>query len=300
MTMSTRIRPPTVLVDLDGVLVRPHPIHNRIANRCTRFVTKFIPGIRDPHKIAELNRVLYTTYGHTVLGMHHCLKCGTAAAAGTAGTVGTAGTAGTVGTAEYADLLRGFNEFVYGMLDDGPTDAMLRNMDSREAREFLSAVPDARVFTNAPTEWVRAVSSITGLDLNPADAGGFLKPDPRAYAAVTSADKGGEVILIDDAMINMLPVMADARWIKVLFCAEPQDAPVRLRHDFYTVSNLQQAAGIVACVRGCAARELTCQTCLAHAPHHAHHWLAEGDPADHVTRAMRATHPNHTRALTAH
>lgn len=227
---------PLVLVDLDGVILRAsHPLHDHIAMRCNRFVGRYAPGVRNPRKVCELNNAIYRTYGHTVLGL---------ARAGLAPV-----RVDTQQQAPYADLLDAFNTHVYDHTDASTFRALMRDTDVGDARAFLRAFPGARVFSNAPDGWVRRVGHATGIDLQPADKRGMLKPDPGAYKAAAGNHRG-PVVFIDDAMINLSPVMDDTAWTKVLFCGEPQDGAVRLRSDLFTVSSLQQAAAVVAAVTG--------------------------------------------------
>jgi FMN phosphatase YigB (HAD superfamily) len=57
-----------LFLDFDGVILRNHPAHKSIANTCTSYVKKYVP-FYNPLKAQELNRNLYTSYGHTLTGL---------------------------------------------------------------------------------------------------------------------------------------------------------------------------------------------------------------------------------------
>ena len=55
----------TLLLDIDGVVIRDKPLLDHVKNNCVAYVKEKLPKCKDPQ---ETNRVLYLANGHTARG----------------------------------------------------------------------------------------------------------------------------------------------------------------------------------------------------------------------------------------
>jgi FMN phosphatase YigB (HAD superfamily) len=220
---------PCVLLDFDGVVLRSHPASSHISARCTHYAKQFIK-VRNPIKAAEINRHLYTNYGHTVLGLQ---KLG------------------------FQDAnLFDFNRYVYDSFDYSgnfksirethktDSDSMFRFFDAMESKGI-----GIKIFSNAPPAWCstilgRMCPGIEAIECIPSTSR-YLKPQLQCYAEAERfvSDKGYDhCIFIDDSMLNLGQVVGDPKWTNILFSREMQDSPIILKNRLFVVSNLKQAA----------------------------------------------------------
>lgn len=235
---------PALLLDLDGVVMRHRPALRRVSERSAAFVARHL---KVPiAAAADINRVLYTNWGHTCIGLDRVYGSPTA-------------------------CMRDFNRYVYTRETFDVLAASRHDVETRAVGAELRALASrcrtegirTFVFSNAPVEWclvaLDAMDALDGTDgLCARDVLGSdhpvmtqtgLKPDPRVYDAVAallrhdSRDQDMGIAFVDDTMRNLLPVIGRPDWAPILF-ATPGDPDIqtpRLR----TVTSLAQVADLV-------------------------------------------------------
>lgn len=172
------------LVDFDGVLFRNPKAMWYVSKRSSQFVHKTLrlPGRHAGPMSENINRSLYTAYGHTALGLQ---KLG------------------------YPVTLGEYNEFVY---DNMPYQAF-------KMTEALPALPvDCYVFSNAPLDYcekiagtpLRSVSDVLGKPHN-------LKPLRSVFDEVDNVFPGHQIFFVDDSMINFVETLQRPNWVNVLY-----------------------------------------------------------------------------------
>ena len=216
-----RRRSATVLLDFDGVVLRHSRASDLIRHRCERYVANMTGCHPDSTSARELNRALYTTYGHTSYGLYRL---------------------------GYSASRQRFESYVYGSID---YDAMLSDVGmSHDAtmRELhaLCEHHDTYIYSNAPLAWCSEVmkrlprpvlrQQQQQLGRNralqfPEIAPGlrilqtpYLKPDVRAYEDIEtmlSPIKYGrdveKIYFVEDSFANIAPVLRRPRWRSMLF-----------------------------------------------------------------------------------
>lgn len=209
------------LFDFDGVLLRKHKAHNVIGNQCSRFVGKVL-NIRDPVQATEVNKHLYTTYGHSYLGLR--------------------------GLGYDVDLDE-FNAYVYGRFDYYSHFKEVRHTHKEDVDEFLKIYqnelvqPHACLFSNAPDKWCYTIMEMMGLPVEIKSMSDVtmntLKPMEACYQSVeTYLNQRGydHFVFYDDTMVNLKKVAHKPYWTKVLISQNVSENPTYLAHDFTVAS----------------------------------------------------------------
>lgn len=223
----------TVLLDFDGVILRHPRASELIRDRCERYVSNMTSCHPTSSAARQLNRALYTTYGHTMYGLYRL---------------------------GYSASLQRFNSYVYGAIN---YDALMA--DSAELHKAimadlydLSKHHDTYIFSNAPVTWCLEImgrlvtllppSCLSSVDERPVPehlprnahyvAPGlhilqtpYLKPDVRAYEDIERmflhVDQKGGVLsnnnkkddkfyFVEDSFVNLAPVVSRPRWRSML------------------------------------------------------------------------------------
>ena len=211
----------SVLLDFDGVIYRNSPLNRTIVTRCNQFVQKHV-GIRDPVKCAEINRHLYETHGHTVLGLQR------------------------IG---YNCNINQFNSFVYSHLNpfevrNHAKKAMQDATQFREMIQFANAQGiDLYLFSNAPDTWCYNV--LDGWDVPKSAVASLscitchtLKPEAKCYQYVDSLLYESDVIYFaDDKFINLSNVVDQKKWVKVMVTGSKQDRDEQIGKNLWLASS---------------------------------------------------------------
>ena len=178
-----------ILLDLDGVILKNHPVHQLVTNRCHAYV-KIITKTKTPE---ILNKYLYETTGHTVLGLQ---KLG------------------------YDATITTFNKFVYNSID--PNIFSTKKNDNTKIlidlkKKCHEKKTDLYIFSNAPDSYVHKV--LTHMDLSLKNistlseiTNSFLKPDTICYKLVEKWLKVDKITFVDDKVGNILPVINSPKW----------------------------------------------------------------------------------------
>ena len=189
-----------VLLDFDGVVLKNHPIQQRVGQLCTQFVEK---RTKLKKSATVLNKNLYSAYGHTVLGLN---------------------------ALGYETSKDEFNEFVYGQINyEDFRD--IRDTHCSDVLEYKRVYEwfrgqsryDLTIFSNAPDLWTSTISRMMIDEEVPSLAGQmgeFFKPQRECYDAVDkahgSAHGSGSIVFLDDNLMNV--VESPESWKSLLYC----------------------------------------------------------------------------------
>jgi FMN phosphatase YigB (HAD superfamily) len=172
----------SLLLDIDGVLIRDKLLLNHIKENCVEYVRAKLPDCKNPR---ETNRALYLSHGHTAIGLNEVFKVDTS----------------------------DFNEKVYDKnLMSHLAEIIYGTEFQQEAAEIHKLTKnDWRVtlFTNAPTEWATPVARAIGDDVFVASCS--YKPKAPSY---NNFGKQFTHIFVDDSLKNL----STARWLPNWHC----------------------------------------------------------------------------------
>ena len=192
----------SLLLDIDGVLVRDRLLLAHVQDNCVKYVSSKLPEAKNPR---DVNRILYMTHGHTARGLQYAFQV------------------------DASD----FNEKVYDKrLLDHLADVIYGTEFQQEAKEIHDLTKrgwKVSLFTNAPIEWAGPVARAISDEVHVVCAGSNatkcpLKPEASMY---TQFQKHLTHIYIDDSLKNL----ATARWL-------PNWHPVHFNQDAAKVDNL--------------------------------------------------------------
>ena len=204
------------LMDFDGVILRNKTVLSRVANKATQYVQRTL-DISKRSSAEAVNRYLYTTYGHTAIGLNAITKTTT---------------------------LQEFNAFVYDDLYLDHNEYYEAKKELHEWCLFLKRLHDRgipiHIFSNAPKEWcLNFIDSHPNLywtwDYIPL-ALENLKPQMHIYNILEDKFSNATVYFVDDNMSNL----SNARnWETIMF-----DSKFQLPNQL-TVSSLGKCADII-------------------------------------------------------
>jgi len=196
---------PAVLFDVDGVLLRSPAISKLVERRAAQFIqqrTKLPSSLA----AAQVNRALYTTYGHTLIGARRVFRLDA--------------------------TVDEYNEYVYdnkfmehcwhelATYRQTPAGAQARNV----VQDLMQRSMPVYLFTNAPARWANLVVDALALDIDgrrciSSDVG--VKPELETYAKVAKMVKKNDgarpILFVDDALKNLEPVLDAPNWRPCLF-----------------------------------------------------------------------------------
>lgn len=188
----------SLLLDIDGVLIRDRNLLNHVKDNCTAYVKRKFPAVRDP---AFTNKCLYMSYGHTARGLRHMFDT------------------------DVSD----FHQHVYDQpLIEHLCEVIYGEEFQREAK-LIHDITDRRdwtvtLFTNAPSVWATLVKRAISDNLLikcPPDilTEPIVKPDPRAYMFHDHHVK----IMVDDSLKNLGTIRGSPNWIPVHFTEDMKE-----------------------------------------------------------------------------
>jgi hypothetical protein len=203
------IKSKLALVDFDGVVLKNRKALSFVNNKAERYVAKHL-DIKDKLAIARMNKELYTTYGHTVLGLH-AMGCSTVSK-------------------------KCFDQFVYSDLDPSLalTEEEVKNWDT-----FYNIMKGEgyhiSIFSSAPYTWcdhfldkdkyefnyVKDILSMRPIECDE----DFIKPNRRIFDMLHYHLRNVEnITYFEDKMLNFRHVMNYAKWCNV-WVAEDLNEP---------------------------------------------------------------------------
>lgn len=176
----------TILLDVDGVLIRDRNLLNQVSVGAARYVGSKLPHEKNP---VQLNRLLYKAYGHTATGLEK----------------------------EYGIDTSDFDKKVYNrklleQLDDFLEFSEDFQKDAKTVRRLLSMGYEVELFSNAPLVWTDPVRQ--ALDGFRVSTGEYSKPNIQTYLKF---DKSVNYIFIDDTVCNLMPCILFKNWTPIHF-----------------------------------------------------------------------------------
>lgn len=189
-----------ILLDFDGVILKRHPLLKQVSYKCQQYTKKYT-RLTNPVHIKDLNEQLYSSTGHTLLGLQ---KLG------------------------FPATIDEFNSYVYGLLNYATLfkhDEELEHQ-GESFKTFLEHCQyhniDVRIFSNAPDIWVKAfVNNMTRNTINVQTLSDItschLKPTHTCYNMVEKQFRTQDIIFVDDKLANLMPVMNRSRWRTYLY-----------------------------------------------------------------------------------
>ena len=188
----------SLLIDIDGVIVRDKLLMNHVNENCVKYVRSKMPECKDPRAV---NRILYMTSGHTARGLHN----------------------------NFGIDVSDFNQKVYDAKLMDHLCEVLSTFEFQEEAKYIHEWTKNRwkvtLFTNAPTIWAgtvaRAISDEVYIRAGPDNVmTGSLKPDATAYADFSKTYTN---IFVDDSLKNLATTRWMPNWHPVHFSQEPAE-----------------------------------------------------------------------------
>jgi hypothetical protein len=188
----------TVLLDIDGVLIRDNILLNHVNNSVVSYVKTKIPKM---HNSSKVNSFLYKTYGHTAIGLEK----------------------------EYGVDTKDFNEKVYNIyvmdhLYNYLDTSKKFKTDATTIRHILDIGYNVELFSNSPLEWSNAVRIFIDPRLK---TGVYEKPKIETYLKF---DSKRDYIFVDDKLDNLRPVLFFDNWIPIHFSENVESPMVKTIH----------------------------------------------------------------------
>jgi FMN phosphatase YigB (HAD superfamily) len=180
----------SLLLDIDGVLIRDRQLLNHVRDNCVRYVRNKVPACKQPNR---LNGMLVSARGHTARGLRDSFGIDTS----------------------------DFNDSVY----DVPVRTRLWDLlsstefqkEAAEIHKFTQTGWKVTLFTNAPMKWAgevaHAISSEVYVQCPDDLLHSPLKPEPEAY----NFPKHHTHIFVDDSMRNLHAAKRLPNWKPIHF-----------------------------------------------------------------------------------
>jgi hypothetical protein len=193
----------TLLLDIDGVLVRDRVLLDHVKNNIVSYVHKKVPSHKNPY---NLNNMLYKIYGHTAKGLKKVYK---------------------LDTSDFDTEVYDIHvlEHLYDFLETRE----FKN-DSEIVRHVLDIGFDVEFLSNSPLVWSEPVKyAIDRFRIK--NKGAYEKPDFDTYLKF---DPSREYIFVDDSINNLLPTLSLDNWNQIHF------SPTKKSHFIDTVSSMDE------------------------------------------------------------
>lgn len=182
----------SLILDIDGVLVRDKALLNHVKHNCVQYVRHKMPEVKAP---AQMNEILYSNYGHTAKGLRKAYKINT----------------------------DDFNKFVYDKpLHDHLWSVLSGTQFQKDAEQIHSLIKDGwtvRLFSNSPLEWALPVASAISDEVMVVYNERLLKPDIEAYTQFSDKVKH---VFVDDNLRNLMPAWWLLNWHTIHFSKNKQ------------------------------------------------------------------------------
>jgi FMN phosphatase YigB (HAD superfamily) len=182
----------SLVLDIDGVLLRDKHLLEHVRHNCVQYVAKKIPGCKDPERV---NRALLKSKGHTARGLHY----------------------------HHGLDVSDFNREVYTVpLRSHLWEVLSGNEFQNEAKEIHGLTKKGwriTLFSNSPIEWTGQVAHAISDELFVVCPGSDvskypLKPEMNAYMNFATHHTH---IFVDDKLENLETARWLPNWHPVLF-----------------------------------------------------------------------------------
>lgn len=231
-----------LLLDVDGVVLNQPRVMTRVSYKVCSYVMRCVPKINNLMQAMDMNTMLYTSFGHTQIGLKTLYG-------------------------KHAPSLKEFNEAVYD--DDLLTylgihesdDILMQRGDKIRSiliKAHMMNIP-CYIFSNAPDVWCNKVLEMLSMDefipmsnrlssSHPVFEDFLLKPDHKLYENVatfiqqTHRDKSMELLFVDDSFTNIIPVINNHIWKPVLL----KDLTSRVQSEnLHIIKNIDELSHLI-------------------------------------------------------
>lgn len=210
----------TLLLDMDGVILHQPNIHRFVSIRATSFVRTSLKDIIPDmsfHHAETINKHLYSTYGHTLIGLNKVF--------------------------DLNKTNEEFNQYVYDdvTMNYVPNfqDDITLNKRANDIRKLLEKCKKNNIpvyiFSNAPIKWCKMIVNMMKLSIDSDKIWGsdhllfteqqLMKPMPHLYYKIDDIlqhryhmGNNIETVFIDDSMINISSSIQIKDWKSILLC----------------------------------------------------------------------------------
>jgi len=194
----------TLLLDVDGVLVRDSLLFSHLKDNAVNYVRTKVPHSKNPR---ALNALLYKKYGHTSIGLSRALGI------------------------DASD----FDRCVYDRRLIDHLWSVISGTEFQKEAEILHEIASrgdwkVSLFSNAPPVWTTPVSQAISDCIGVSDHE-YFKPQGLAYTHFSPRDM---YLFVDDKVENLRPVKDLVNWRPVHFCEESRNSPA----EFITVGSI--------------------------------------------------------------
>jgi hypothetical protein len=180
----------SLLLDVDGVLVRDRQLLNHVRDNCVRYVAKKVPACKQPNR---LNTSMYSMSGHTARGISDAFGIDTS----------------------------DFNDFVY----DVPVRTRLWDLlsstefqkDAAEIHNLTRHGWTVTLFTNSPMKWAGEVAHAISDEVYVRCPDNLTHTPVKPEAAAYDFAKHHIHVFVDDKITNLTPTLKLPNWKPVYF-----------------------------------------------------------------------------------
>ena len=183
----------SLLLDIDGVLVRDRLLMEHVKDNCVRYVASKLPECKNPNVV---NSVMYLAHGHTARGLNKSFQ---------------------IDTSDFNEkvydkrLIEHLSEVIYG------TEFQ---KDAKELHELTAKDWKVTLFTNSPIEWAGPVARAIGDNVYIDCTGSEFKPEASRY---TQFPSHMQHIYVDDSLKNLGTSRWLPNWHSVYFNEGPKE-----------------------------------------------------------------------------
>ena len=183
----------SLLLDIDGVLVRDKLLMEHVKDNCVRYVAAKLPDCKNP---SVVNSVMYLGHGHTARGLNRSFQ---------------------IDTSDFNEkvydkrLIEHLSEIIYG------TEFQ---QEAKELHELTEKDWKVTLFTNSPIEWAGPVARAIGDNVYVDCAGSEFKPEAARY---TQFPGHMTHLYVDDSLKNLGTSRWLPNWHSVYFNEGPKE-----------------------------------------------------------------------------
>ena len=183
----------SLLVDIDGVLVRDKLLMEHVKDNCVRYVAAKLPDCKNP---SVVNSVMYLAHGHTARGLNRSFQ---------------------IDTSDFNEkvydkrLIEHLSEIIYG------TEFQ---QEAKELHDLTEKDWKVTLFTNSPIEWAGPVARAIGDNVYVDCAGSEFKPEAARY---TQFPGHMTHLYVDDSLKNLGTSRWLPNWHSVYFNEGPKE-----------------------------------------------------------------------------
>jgi hypothetical protein len=212
-----------ILIDFDGVILKNSKASNYISKKVTNYI-QWNTGIKDRKVCEALNKELYTSHGHTLIGLQ---KHG------------------------FSNTHRDFNDYLYGNKDSF-SGLTLSPGEKYDWDKFLFDMREngknVKLFSNSGMEWMTHFIGYDAslFELHDVLEGQYmLKPEKNIYDSIVSLYPDNKYYFIDDKVGNFTEVQSDTQWVKLWMYDGQMDEPLKLGKNFYCINSFDTASQVI-------------------------------------------------------